>query len=79
MLGLSLIPKLKYEHISLTSYSKMHVDLAAQVSAMVFHLHLCNSMYIQMLSESVANGLRSTEGDEVMETIKFVDYFDKSF
>ena len=30
--GLALIPKLKYEYINLTSYSKMRVDLAAQVS-----------------------------------------------
>ncbi len=29
--GLCLIPKLKYEHIHLTSFSKMRVDLAAQV------------------------------------------------
>ncbi len=29
--GLSVIPKLKYEHIFLTSFSKMRVDLAAQV------------------------------------------------
>lgn len=29
--GVSLVPKLKYEHIYLTSYSKMRVDLAAQV------------------------------------------------
>ncbi len=29
--GLSLVPKLKYEHIFLTSFSKMRVDLAAQV------------------------------------------------
>ena len=29
--GLSMIPKLKYEHIELTSFSKMRVDLAAQV------------------------------------------------
>lgn len=29
--GLALIPKLKYEHIHLTSFSKMRVDLAAQV------------------------------------------------
>lgn len=28
--GLALIPKLKYEHVHLTSYSKMRVDLAAQ-------------------------------------------------
>ena len=30
--GLSLLPKIKFEHIKLTSYSKMRVDLAAQVS-----------------------------------------------
>ena len=30
-MGLTLLPKLKMEHISLTSYSKMRVDLAVQV------------------------------------------------
>ena len=30
--GLRLVPKLKYEHIHLTSFSRMRVDLAAQVS-----------------------------------------------
>ena len=30
--GLALVPRLKYEHVHLTSYSKMRVDLAAQVS-----------------------------------------------
>jgi hypothetical protein len=29
--GLSLVPKLKQEHIVLTSFSKMRVDLAVQV------------------------------------------------
>ena len=29
--GLSLVPKLKYEHIYLSSFAKMRVDLAAQV------------------------------------------------
>jgi hypothetical protein len=29
--GLSLLPKLKYEHVHLTAFSKMRVDLAAQV------------------------------------------------
>lgn len=29
--GLAMLPKLKYEHIHLTSFSKMRVDLAAQV------------------------------------------------
>lgn len=33
--GLSILPKLKYEHIHLTSYSKMRVDLAAQVSQLI--------------------------------------------
>ena len=34
--GLALLPKLKYEHIYLSSYSKMRVDLAAQVSIYAF-------------------------------------------
>jgi hypothetical protein len=34
--GLRVIPKLKYEHIHLTSFSKMRVDLAAQVSQIAF-------------------------------------------
>ena len=29
--GLSILPKLKWEHIELNSYSKMRVDLAAKV------------------------------------------------
>ena len=29
--GIRMVPKLKFEHISLISFSKMHVDLAAQV------------------------------------------------
>ena len=32
--GLVLLPKIKYEHIQLTSFSKMRVDLAAQVHNM---------------------------------------------
>ena len=31
--GLAMIPELKYEHIKLTSFSKMRVDLATQVSS----------------------------------------------
>lgn len=30
--GLSLIPKLKIEHVHLTSFSRMRMDIAAQVS-----------------------------------------------
>ena len=30
--GLRLVPKLRYEHIHLTTFSKMRVDLAAQVT-----------------------------------------------
>jgi len=29
--GIGRVPKLKYEHVNLTSFSKMRVDLAAQV------------------------------------------------
>ena len=30
--GLAMVPKIKYEHVHLTSFSKMRVDLAAQVA-----------------------------------------------
>ena len=30
--GLLMVPKLKYEHIKLTSFSKIRVDLAAEVT-----------------------------------------------
>ncbi len=33
--GLAMVPKLKYELIHLTSFSKIRVDLAAQVSTSV--------------------------------------------
>ena len=29
--GLAMVPKLKFEHINLSSFAKMRVDLAAQV------------------------------------------------
>ena len=38
--GLSLVPKLKYEHVYLTSFSKMRVDLAAQVLLLLLSLCL---------------------------------------
>ena len=38
--GLMLIPKIKYEHVYLTNFSKMRVDLAAQVNTRMF-LPLC--------------------------------------
>ena len=38
--GLNLIPKLKYEHVYLTSHSKMRVDLAAQVCAYVLYMYI---------------------------------------
>lgn len=39
--GLALVPKLKYEHTHLTSFSKMRVDLAVQVIA-IDHMDLAN-------------------------------------
>ena len=45
--GLSLVPKIKYEHVYLTSFSKMRVDLAAQVCYLVPH---SLTMFIQDIS-----------------------------
>ena len=37
--GLTLVPKVKYKRIYLTNFSKMRVDLAAQVSLYYVSLH----------------------------------------
>jgi hypothetical protein len=37
--GLSMVPKLKYEHVFLSSFSKMRVDLAAQVLQFPFTIN----------------------------------------
>ena len=47
--GLAMVPKLKYEHIKLTSFSKMRVDLAAQV-------HTLSNMSWIICVSCVANG-----------------------
>ena len=33
--GLCMLPKLKYEHVHLSSFSKMRVDLATQVAIVI--------------------------------------------
>ncbi len=42
--GLSMVPKLKFEHINLTSFSKMRVDLAAQLE--MFTISLRKNVFI---------------------------------
>lgn len=37
--GLCLLPKVKYEHVFLTSRSKMRVDLAAQVENNLLNIY----------------------------------------
>ena len=42
--GMRIVPKLKFEHINLTSFSKMRVDLAAQVQSLYNAYH-----YVQIM------------------------------
>lgn len=47
--GLTLLPKLKYEHIHLNNFSKMRVDLATQVNffikmLLVFMFYIVSQM-----------------------------------
>ena len=42
--GLSMVHKLKYEHLHLTSFSKMRVDLAVQVSV-ISKVKYCNANF----------------------------------
>ena len=85
--GLALVPKLKYEHVHLTSYYKMRVDFAAQVrmigvpfsTQMVSIINVPVPMYIQVLSSSIAKGLTLCVGAKATQTAHFADMFDKFF
>lgn len=79
--GISLLPKLKQEHIVLTSYSRMRVDLAAQVSLtiLVVFIILTVTAFFQVLSKSVADALAYFGDPKTEETEKFIRYFDKLF
>lgn len=78
--GLRLDPKLKYEHVHLTSFSRMRVDLAAQVSKLYIELlHEYYALFAYVLSEKVAKAIQATQGPEAEETVKFIEYFDKFF
>ena len=54
--GLSLIPKLKQEHVKLTSYSRMRVDLAAQVCIFMCAITEC------ILSHCICVGFKQVCG-----------------
>ena len=81
--GLTLLHKVKWEHIYLTSYSKMRVDLAAQVclkyhtwrTKIIFFLNC----FVQVLSGSVAKALVIQNNPETFETQRFVSMFNKFF
>lgn len=57
--GLSLVHKLRYEHIHLTSFSKMQVDLAVQVFYMhiIWYRSYC-ILGVQVLSKSVSKVIK---------------------
>ena len=59
--GLSLPPKIKFEHIKLTSYSKMCVDLAAQVSD------------VQMKIDKLSIFILSIQTPHIVIDLKFED------
>ena len=56
--GLSLVPKLKYEHVYLTSFSKMRVDLAAQVC----HVHC---VWYNIINKYYHTNFCCCKGDEL--------------
>ena len=58
--GLRLVPKLKFENIYLSSFSKMRVDLAAQVCTVHVHVHVERERDIMCIVYTFALMLLST-------------------
>lgn len=81
--GLVLVPKLKYEHVHLTSFSKMWVDLATEVSTLLYMFtFICDQFELLHATgprDSVSKALLLTGGEEARQTAKFCDMFNKFF
>ena len=74
--GLSLAPKLKYEHVYLTSFSKMRVDLAAQVHIVTYSNDHNDILHEQVLSSTVAKALTLRFGSSSAATAQFIHSVD---
>ena len=78
-LGLSILPKLKWGHIELNSYSKMRVDLAAQ-DLYWNSIYVTSICLLQVLSTTVAEAFLYENNPHTKETERFVvRIFDKFF
>ena len=75
--GLSFLPKLKREHIELTSFSRMRVDLATQV--LILYMLSQPDVTLQVLSKSVAECFAYYGDPETSKTEIFVQLFDQFF
>ena len=62
-----MVHKLKLEHINLTIFSKMRVDLAAQVCMYGLQYILAFNAIMQVMSQSVSQALYLTRGKEAFE------------
>ena len=81
-----MLPKLKTEHLFLTSYSRMRVDLAAQVMfvyntcvLMVPFINKCITIRFQVLSSSVAAALEYYKDESTTKTMRFVRIFETHY
>ena len=87
-LDLVLLHKVKYDHVYLNSYSKMKVNLAAQVFTdcyawSQYDIQILNQHYkihaLQVLSTSVGHAMELMGDPAMSETIRFVKMFDRWF
>ena len=87
--GILLLPRLKLEHVKLTFFSRMRVDLASQVSMQyltIVPVALCiliNFVYL-LYTHCTHAGFKSNafayfDDSTTKETQRFVSYFDRFF
>ena len=79
--GLYIGRRLTYEHIHLTPYSKMKVNLAAQVCVYRIYVYIVFHFQniLQVLSNSVSCAFEMLKKEEFLETAKFCHMFDRFF
>lgn len=75
---LTCLPKLRFEHVDLTAFLKMRVNLAAPARTKL-NYYKEFTIIVQVLSSSVSNGIKTFLQPEAAERADFIDKFDKLF
>jgi len=68
--GDSILPKINYEHVHLTNFSKIRINLATRVCICIHDWNTCT--FSKVLSNQVAVAMKDTGDEDLTETTRLL-------